>query len=137
VHGIDPGGALAIATRFDLHWAYRGTQALFWGTRYQAFSVHERYLPAPPLRVERRGFLEIDGAYDGRPLALIATQFSTERALRVRELRFARADLRRIGISALVFAAGMNGTERIAFSDLGFSCVAGAEDRAIYARVEA
>ncbi|MGA7569978.1 MAG: hypothetical protein WCA80_04140, partial [Candidatus Aquilonibacter sp.] len=94
VHGIDEGDALALATRFDCGYAYRGRQALFWKVRFAAREVLDRYLPGAPLRpFDRRGLLQVDGVLAGGRLALIATQFATERAVRVREARFTRAIL--------------------------------------------
>jgi len=104
LHGIDEGDALALATRFDRLWAYRGGQALLWTTAFLAAHVSARYLPGPPLRpFDRRGFLEIDGAADGVRMHLIATQFSTERAAYIRELRFARRIMRAVDGAALLF----------------------------------
>ncbi|MGA8841754.1 MAG: hypothetical protein WB491_14795, partial [Candidatus Aquilonibacter sp.] len=58
VHGIDEGDALALATRFDCGYAYRGRQALFWKVRFAAREVLDRYLPGAPLRpFDRRGLL--------------------------------------------------------------------------------
>ena len=93
MHGIDEGDALALATRFDCGYAYRGRQALFWNAHFSAREVLDRYLPGAPLRpFDRRGLLQVDGIYEGGQLALIATQFAIERAMTLREARFARSD---------------------------------------------
>jgi hypothetical protein len=120
LHGIDAGDAYAMATRFDCEWAYRGGQALFWQTWFRAHEVHDRYLPAPPGRpFERRGLLEVDGEAGGETLTLIATQLSNDRA-RVREMRFIRTSVRRIGGDVLLFIAGFDGAaQRYGFADVG------------------
>lgn len=109
-----------MATRFDCEWAYRGAQALFWRQPFLAHEVHDRYLPAPPLRpFERRGLLEVNGEIDGLPLTLIATQLSSDRS-RVREMRFVRTALRAIEGDVLLFVAGFDpGAQRYGFHDLG------------------
>ena len=124
VHGIDEGDALALATRFDFGYAYRGRQALFWNARYAAREVLDRYLPSLPLRpFDRRGLLAVEGAFDGSPLTLIATQFTAERAVRVREVRFARRVLREMGGPALLFVTGV-ASGAVSFEDLGFAAIA-------------
>jgi hypothetical protein len=135
VHRITAGDALALATRFDLGWAYRGGEALFWTAHFSAFAVHDTYLPAAARwPFERRGLIRIDGAYGQHPLALVATQLSNDRAARIRELRALRAELRAIAGSTMLFAGGMNGSERIAFGDLGLRCIASESDCAIFGR---
>lgn len=97
IHGIDAGDALALATRFDCEWAYRGRQALFWKrTAFHAHAVHDRYLPAPRLRpFERRGFLEVRGERNGRHMTLVAAQLAPHRG-RAREVEYVRRSLRGI-----------------------------------------
>ncbi len=134
IHGIDAGDALALATRFDCGWAYRGRQALFWRDGFAVHEVHDRYLPIVPLRpFDRRGLLEVRGDYAGKPLVLIAAQFAKDRS-RIRELRFVRGELRRISGRALLFVAGHYESARIGFGDLGFLRMRGLADCAIYAR---
>lgn len=119
-HGVTAGDAFAIATRFDCDWAYRGGQALFWKPTLRAHEVHDRYLPSPLLRpFERRGLLEVDGDRDGRPLTLIATQLSDDRA-HVREIRLVRNIARsRIG-GVVLFVAGFDAAaHHYGFADLG------------------
>ena len=134
VHDIDAGNALALATRSDLQWAYRGAQALFWSRRVKAHGVHDRYLPIAPLRpFDRRGLLQVDAELGGKRFALLATQFSGERALRVRELRFARECVRQIPGAAVLFVARPD--DRIGFDDLGFEVKMGSPDAQVcYAR---
>lgn len=116
---IDAGDALSIATRFAVQWAYRGRQALFWNDRFNARHVHDLYLPARAARpFDRRGLLRVDATYDSRPCMLAATQFSDEREGRIRELRFARAQLRQSAADAIFFAHLRY--RAIAFDDLGF-----------------
>ncbi|HEY5350411.1 MAG TPA: hypothetical protein VIJ64_11775, partial [Candidatus Lustribacter sp.] len=121
VHGIDPGDALALATRFARGYAYRGSQALLWKPAFAAREVHDRYLPGVPLRpFDRRGILQVDGAIEHRRCALVATQFSHERDAYVRELRFARRVVRSIDGAVAAFVAGMTPAVRaIGFADLG------------------
>jgi hypothetical protein len=114
---IDAGDALALATRFDRQWAYRGGQALLWNGRVAAHEVHDLYLPVAPLAFERRGLLRIDGECAGEPLALFATQFGLDRN-NVREMRFARGHARRAPSQAMVFVTSP--LRRIGFSDLGY-----------------
>lgn len=135
VHGIEAGDALALATRFDCGWAYRGGQALFWREVFAPHDVHDRYLPLTPLRpFDRRGLLEVTGDYAGRPLALVAAEFARDRS-RIRELRFVRRELRTIQGRALLFVAGYDAKERIGFSDLGFHRLRGSGSCGIYAKV--
>ena len=117
---IDAGDALALATRFDRQWAYRGGQALLWNPRVVAHEVHDLYLPVAPLAFERRGLLRIDGECDGAALALFATQFGNDRN-NVREMRFARAHARKAPGRAMMFVTAPLG--RIGFSDLGYESI--------------
>jgi hypothetical protein len=134
VHDIDAGDALSLATRSNLEWAYRGAQALFWSRRIKAHGVHDRYLPIAPLRpFDRRGLLQVDVELAGLRFALFATQFSTDRQLRVRELRFARENIREIDGPAVLFVARPD--KRIGFEDLGFELAMGSPDAQLcYAR---
>ena len=133
-HNIDEGDALALATRFDCGYAYRGRQASFWKASFVAREVLDRYLPAVPLRpFDRRGLLQVDGSVAGAHLAIVATQFSTERAARVRETRFARTVLRTIEGPALLFVSGVaRGT--ISFRDLRFETIAAEAGTLVAAR---
>jgi hypothetical protein len=116
---VDDGNALAIATRFDREWAYRGGQALLWGRRFEADRVYDLYLPASPGRpFDRRALLRVDGRADGTPLTLFATQFSNGRDA-VRELRFVRAGVRAVRDRALLFVSEPV-PARAGFGDLGF-----------------
>ena len=134
VHGIDEGDALALATRFDCGYAYRGRQASFWKAHFSAREVLDRYLPGAPLRpFDRRGLLQVDGIYEGAQLALIATQFAIERAMNVREARFARRILRTIGGAALLFATGIE-SSAISFRDLNFETIAAQAGTLVAAR---
>jgi hypothetical protein len=120
---IDDGDALAVATRFDYRWAYRGGQALLWNRRFAAERLRDAYLPISPGRaLGRRGLLRIDGACDGLALTLFATQFEATRWC-VRELRFARAAMRGVANAAIAFVA-QPPRGRIGFDDLGFRVVA-------------
>lgn len=133
IHEIDAGDALALATRFDRAWGYRGGQALFWNARVSAHTVHDRYLPLTPLRpFDRRGLLEVDAETHGARLTLVATQFANDRAVRVRELRYARSNLRAQGGAALLFVAQPD--PRIGFADLGLHEVITAHELACYVR---
>jgi hypothetical protein len=116
---IEPGDALSLATRFALQWAYRGRQALFWRDVFQTPRVHDSYLSARPDRpFDRRGFVRADTTYLGRQCALVTTQFGSDRATRIPELRFARTQLRHAPHDTVVFAHLVDVT--IAFADLGF-----------------
>lgn len=125
LHGIDAGEALALATRFDCDWAYRGGQALFWKPTFVPHEVHDRYLPSPLLRpFERRGLLEVDGERAGRPLTLIGTQLSSDRA-HVREIRLVRTIARKAVGPAILFIAGFDAaTHHYGFADLGLHAIA-------------
>jgi hypothetical protein len=134
VHGIDEGDALALATRFDCGYAYRGRQALFWNANYVAREVLDRYLPSSPMRpFDRRGLLEVEGILHGASLSLVATQFAAERAVRVREARFARTVLREISGAALLFVTGV-ASGAISFADLGFTTIASDRGTLVAAR---
>jgi hypothetical protein len=120
---IDDGDALALATRFDYRWAYRGGQSLLWNRRFAAERLRDAYLPISPARAfGRRGLLRIDGACDGLALTLFATQFEATRWC-VRELRFTRAAMRGVANAAIAFVA-QPAPGRIGFDDLGFRAVA-------------
>ncbi len=122
VHGIDAGDAYALATQFACGWAYRGGEALLWRGAFHAHEVHDRYLPAPPARpFERRGLLEVLGAWHDAPLALVAARFADDRSS-IREWRFARTALRRTCERAIFFADGLTErTLRVGVADLGFA----------------
>lgn len=116
---IEPGEALAFATRFAMQWAYRGHQAVFWNETFRVTRVRDLYLPATGARAfERRGFLYVDAQFAGRDCVLAATQFSEERRARIPELRFARRLLRNAAYDAIL-CAHLRET-RIAFEDLAF-----------------
>jgi hypothetical protein len=136
LHGVDPGDALALATRFARGYAYRGGQALLWPTSFVAREVHDRYLPLSPRRpFDRRGLLQVDGAIDGMALTLVATQFSHARESLVRELRFARRVVRSLGGYALLVQSGMSPlVARIGVRDLGFLELADERGTAVYGR---
>lgn len=135
VHGIDAGDALALATRFDCGWAYRGRQALFWTRAYHAREVHDRYLPAAPLRpFDRRGLLEVRGEFEMNCLTLVAAKLAADRTS-IRELRFVRTTLRTIDGAALLFLAGHDEHARVGFADLGFAFLRGIDGCSIYAKV--
>jgi len=122
VSDIDAGDALSLATRFALQWAYRGRQALFWQTPFRAHAVHDRYLPVHPARLfDRRGLLIVDAQLHSAPCVLAATQMSAERESFVRELRFARTQLR--GHRRALLFVEMP-AHRIGLADLGFSQIA-------------
>lgn len=124
ISGIAAGDALAIATRFDCGWAYRGAIALFWDASYKAHEVHDRYLPMPGLNLfERRGMLEVRGERHGRPLTLFAALFSEDKS-RIREIRFVRTALRAVDCDAVLFLAGYGaGPQRIGFDDINQSVI--------------
>ncbi len=134
VSDISAGDALALATRFNCGWAYRGAQGLFWSEGYHAREVHDRYLPIDLLNpFERRGLLEVRGDLGKDPVALVATRFSGART-RVREWRFLRNALRAIDGGALVFLANCKDDERVGLTDLGFERIWREETCAIFAK---
>jgi hypothetical protein len=118
---IDDGDALALATRFDLQWAYRGGQALLWNGRFTHANVYDSFLPAPPLQAfERRGLIRVDGHYDGNDLSLVASRFAADRS-RARDLRFTRGVLRLARTPRmLLFITNPPAARSDAFRDLGF-----------------
>jgi hypothetical protein len=137
VHGITEGDALILATRFDRGYVYRGGEALFWNSSFMPGAIVDRYLPVSRVRpFERRGLLHVDGSIDGKPIALIATEFSEERGSRVHELRFVRTELRALEGAVLLFVSGLP-SRSVGFGDLGFKKVAGERTRAIYSRMTA
>jgi hypothetical protein len=105
IGGIDGGGALSIATRFALGWAYRDGQALFWNDAFAAARV-----------LEGRGPLRVEGTYAGRALDVFGVRLARDR---VRNLRLARSAVREAPGRVLLFAAGLWG--RIRFEDLGLA----------------
>lgn len=131
---IPPGDSLSLATRFDLQWAYRGRQALFWNAAFAPRGVEGEYLPLPAPRLfGRRGFVRVDGALGDLPLTIAVTQFARERRVRIPELRFARTQLRSAHRAAVFFAQLRE--RRIGFADLGFHDIAPAgEEQRVYVR---
>lgn len=106
VSEIAPGEALSFATRFDLQWAYRGSQALFWGAQLEHARCSELYLPLRLTRpFARRAFLRVDADRGKHPLTLGITQLSASRTMRAAELRFLRAELRKAQPQALLFVS--------------------------------
>ena len=124
VSEIAAGDALAIATRFDRNWAYRGAMALFWTEAFKAHEVHDRYLPMPGLNpFERRGMLEVRGEYQGKPLTFIAAALSHDKS-RIREIRFLRSALRAVGGDVVLLLTGYGEKkERIGFTDINQSVI--------------
>ncbi len=122
---IDDGDALALATRFDRQWAYRGGQALLWNQRFTTVNVHDLYLPAAPLQpFERRGLLRIDARCDGVQASIFATRFAPDRAA-VRDLRFTRSALRAARARRiLLFVTDPPAAGIAAFRDLRFQTLA-------------
>jgi len=116
---VDAGDALAMATRFDRQWAYRGGQAVLWNRRFAVAKVHDLYLPAAPLQAfERRGLLRVDGFCDGIELSLFASRFAPDRAC-VRDLRFTRSAIRAARSPRIVlFVTDPPANGRSAFRDL-------------------
>jgi len=124
---IDAGDALALATRFARHWAYRGSQALIWKPHLHQAKVRHAYLPRVPLRpLERRGFLRVATRLGSGSLELVATQVSDQREQRVRDLRYLRSSLRKIHQSCVLFAV-MPRTH-IGVQDLGFRTLVDGSD---------
>lgn len=132
---IAPGDSLSLATRFDLQWAYRGRQALFWTQTFAPSGVEGEYLPLPvPRLFGRRGFVRVEGKLGDIACTIAATQFARERRIRIPELRFARTQLRSAHHCSIFFAHLRE--RRIGFADLGFKDVtpAGEQAERVYAR---
>jgi len=131
---IDAGDALALATRFARQWAYRGSQALLWKSRLHQTRVRDAYLPRAPLRpLERRGLLRVATRLEDHALELVATQVAAQREQRVRDLRYLRTALRRIGSQCLLLAVLPD--SQIGVTDLGFKKLLGGPDHeAIFSR---
>ena len=130
---IDAGDALAMATRFDREWAYRGGQSLFWKRHVTAHAVHDLYLPMSALRpFDRRGLLCVDAEGDGGALHVFATQFAGDRTA-ARDLRFARSAVRGVAGDVLLFIAEP-GSSRVGFGDIGLTSVKPAQALAMWAR---
>lgn len=118
---IDDGGALAISTRLDRQWAYRGGQAILWSARFAPESVQESYLPPALPALQWRGILRIDLRYRDVAFSLLATRFATDRS-RARDLRFTRKTLREARDWRIILAiTNPPRTGRNAFRDLGFA----------------
>ena len=116
---IEPGDAFSLATRFAMQWAYRGGQALFWNARFAASDVQDTYLPVvSALPIDRRGFLRVDGVFEGDRCSLVTTQIDEVRERRILGLRFLRTQLRACESRALLFAQLPKFGARV--RDLGF-----------------
>ena len=134
VADVSAGDALALATRFDCGWAYRGGIALFWDATFKAHEVHDRYLPTSGvIPFERRGLLEVRGDVASRPCALVAAWLAQDRS-RIRDIRFIRTTLRAIEGDVLLFLANYSASDRIGFSDLELRLVAGGDECAVLRR---
>lgn len=119
-HGIDAGDALALATRCDRKWAYRGGEAIFWQGALHVRAIHHRDLPFAVRRpFARRGMLHVEGRYDDGPLEIFATSLAADRGTRIRDLRFLRRVVRAAGGTAVLFV-GNGASARGRFADLGF-----------------
>jgi hypothetical protein len=119
---IDPGDALALATRFAMDWAYRGGQAIFWRRPFEVDAVHDYYQPAAiGLALERRGLVVVESHYGSQRCILAATAFGRYRDSYVFELRFTRARLR--GPRAAVLFAELPRSSA-GIEDLGFRPIA-------------
>ena len=123
VDEIDAGDALALATRFERQWAYRGAQALFWKPPLlDGAQIHDAYLPSSVAHpFERRGFLRVDGRTNGEPLSLVITQIADDRARRIRDTRFIRTQLRACRARTMLFVRVS--AARFHLDDLHFACV--------------
>ena len=118
---IDDGGALAVATRFDLQWAYRGGQAILWNARLAPRSVEESYLPPALPALQWRGLLRVDLRIGDVELSVFSTRLATDRS-RIRDLRFVRSVLRRDRMSrAILLVTNPPNRGSAAFTDLGFA----------------
>ena len=116
---IEPGDALALATRFALQWVYRGGQALFWRPQYEALKIVDAYLPFSPLRpFSRRGVVRVDVMIAGVAVRVFLTQIGSRRDARIRELRYLRETLRETQGPCILFAVAP--PSRIHYGDLGF-----------------
>lgn len=92
---MTPGDALAFATRFDLQWAYRGSQALFWQSAFERAQCTDLYLPLHLRRpFQRRGLVQVHVECAQRAFTITLTQFSPERDVRAIEMQFVRTSLR-------------------------------------------
>jgi hypothetical protein len=131
---ISAGEALALATRFDCGWAYRGGMALFWDGAFKAHEVHDRYLPEGAIiPFERRGLLEVRGEIASKPCALVAACLAEDRS-RIRDIRFIRNTIRAIDGDAFLFVANYAVSERIGFSDVGFTLLTSGDGCAVLRR---
>jgi hypothetical protein len=130
VSEIDDGDALALATKTNRQWSYRGGQALLWRTKFASFGLHESYL-APALRsLQWRGVLRVDLRAEETEVSLLTTRFAPDRR-RVRDLRAVRSLLRDAPVERMILCITNPPPkgDRV-LSDLGFAtsdCVAASD----------
>ena len=121
VSEIDDGDALALATKTNRQWSYRGGQALLWRSDFTPIAVHEAYLSPvlPPL--PWRGVLRIDLRAGETTLSMLCTRFAPDRRA-IRDQRFVRTLLRnaRLERAILCITNPPANCER-AFAHRGFS----------------
>ena len=111
--GIGSGDALALATRFDYGWAYRGQQALMWKPGFTVESVDD----------EERSLLCVDGSLPAfGNLRCIVARFSSDRR-RIAELRRARTAIRRATDCVVLFTV-RTPESRVGFDDLKLESIA-------------
>lgn len=93
VSEIDDGDALALATKTNRQWSYRGGQALLWRSEFAPVAVHEAYLSPglPPL--PWRGVLRVDLRAGETEVSVLCARFAPDRR-RIRDVRFVRTLLR-------------------------------------------
>lgn len=89
VSEIDDGDALALATKTDRQWSYRGGQALFWRAGFVPLAVHEAYLSSGMPRLPWRGLLRVDLRVGTIEISLTCTRLAPDRR-GIADLRFVR-----------------------------------------------
>lgn len=130
---IGSGDALVLATRFEMQYAYRGRQALLWGSALRDAVVEAPYLPMrAPNPLGRRALLCVRGTFAGAETSIAVTQIASDRANRVPEMRFLRAQMRRMAARAILFASLPE--QRTGLSDLGLTALARDGAEAVFQR---
>lgn len=120
VSEIDDGDALALATKTDRQWSYRGGQALFWRAGFVPLAVHEAYLSSGMPRLPWRGLLRADLRVGTSEISLLCMRLAPDRR-GIADLRFVRKMLRDAAPGrAILCVANPPATGARAFAQLGF-----------------
>ncbi|MDQ6827010.1 MAG: hypothetical protein M3Z14_07430 [Candidatus Eremiobacteraeota bacterium] len=100
---IEPGDALALATRFVRQYAHRGGQALFLKDGMEIIDVRDEYLPIWPARpFDRRGIVAVQARYGTTLVYMLTVKLASGRDQRAAEVRHLRRMVRALQTPAIL-----------------------------------